>query len=61
MRKLIIFISLLLATGAHAAAPNAFSVEGVLRDSTGKLQSMMVAVSVTLYDAQPTACPASPT
>src|SRR6266545_3488220 len=42
---------LLLASPARANVPSAFSVQGVLRDNTGKLQSMMVNVSVSLFDA----------
>jgi hypothetical protein len=52
MRKLIVFSLLCAAPIARAAVPSSLSVEGVLRDSSGKLQSMMVAVSVALYDAQ---------
>jgi len=43
---------LFVASTAKAAVPNAFSVQGVLRDNMGKLQSMMVNVTVSLYDAQ---------
>src|SRR5690348_8650557 len=43
---------LLLASRARAGAPSAISVQGVLRDDQGKLQSMSVNVVVTLYDAQ---------
>jgi hypothetical protein len=43
---------LLLASTANAAVPSAFSVQGVLRDNTGQLQSMQVSVSVSLFDAQ---------
>jgi hypothetical protein len=38
-------------TPARAAVPSEISVQGVLRDDMGKLQNMMVAVTVTLYDA----------
>ena len=56
MRRLAGVLSgllLWLATGdARAAVPKQFSVQGVLRDSAGKLQSMMVTVTVQLFDAQ---------
>lgn len=46
-------LSMLVAThGAWAAVPNTFTVQGVLRDGSGNLQSMSVKVSVTLFDAQ---------
>ena len=47
-------LSALALAGGRAAAdvPSAFSVQGVLRDSTGKLQSMMVNVTVSLFDVQ---------
>jgi hypothetical protein len=40
------------ASTLHAAVPSAFSVQGVLRDGSGQLQSMMVAVSISLFDDQ---------
>jgi hypothetical protein len=43
---------LLLASNAFASVPSAFSVQGVLRDNAGQLQSMQVSVSVSLFDAQ---------
>jgi hypothetical protein len=52
MRKLIIPSILCAAMAARAGVPSGFSVEGVLRSNTGQLQSMMVNVSVSLYDAQ---------
>ena len=36
----------------RAAVPQSISVQGVLRDSTGKLQSMAVNVQVNFFDAQ---------
>lgn len=49
-------IGLLLALSVPVTArgdvPSQFSVQGVLRDSTGKLQSMMVNVTASLFDAQ---------
>lgn len=54
MRKLIglLVVGTLFGGEARATVPNTFSVQGVLRDSTGKLQSMMVNVTVNLWDAQ---------
>lgn len=55
MQKLLIgllVVGTLLGGSARATVPNTFSVQGVLRDSTGKLQSMMVNVTVNLWDAQ---------
>jgi hypothetical protein len=37
---------------ARAKVPSQFAVQGVLRDGAGKLQSTMVNVTVTLWDAQ---------
>src|SRR3954471_22233941 len=45
-------VSLLVASSVYAAVPSAFSVQGVLRDSTGQLQTMAVTVTVSLFDAQ---------
>lgn len=45
----------LIALGPRAAesrVPAQFTVQGVVRDGAGKLQTAMVSVSVTLYDAQ---------
>jgi hypothetical protein len=39
------------AARARAGVPGSFTVQGVLRDSSGALQSMMVQVGVSLYDA----------
>jgi hypothetical protein len=47
-------VGLVIGTGAIAAPPAEFTVQGVLRDGAGMLQSSSVTVSVTLYDA-PTA------
>jgi hypothetical protein len=48
-------IALLLALGlaapAAAAVPSQFVIQGALRDKMGQLQSMMVNVTVTLFDA----------
>lgn len=52
MRRGILFLALLLAARAEATVPSTFSVQGVLRDSTGMLQTMAVNVSVQLFDAQ---------
>jgi hypothetical protein len=43
---------LVWASPIYAAVPNSFSVQGVLRDNAGKLQSMTVNVTVNLWDAQ---------
>src|SRR5258706_11620954 len=51
MRKLI-FTLFLFSSAARGAVPSALSVQGVLRDSGGKLQSMMVNVTASLWDAQ---------
>jgi hypothetical protein len=52
--KLSIAITLLLglAHSARATVPSEFTVQGVLRDNTGKLQTMPANVIVTLYDSQ---------
>ncbi len=51
--KFGILAAVLMATGvARAAVPSEFTVQGVLRDGTGKLQTLPVNVSVTLYDSQ---------
>jgi hypothetical protein len=54
MRPRISFlIAVLLATStARATVPNTFSVQGVLRDGMGKLQTTTVDVTVKLFDAQ---------
>jgi hypothetical protein len=54
MHRFVIGVLLLLAgSAARANVPNQFSVQGVLRDNMGKLQSMPVlAVTVSLFDAQ---------
>jgi hypothetical protein len=43
---------LLVASPARANIPKTFTVQGVLRDMQGALQTMPVNVNVTLYDAQ---------
>jgi hypothetical protein len=43
---------LLASTPAQAAVPREFTVQGVLRDSTGKLQSLPVNVTVNLFPMQ---------
>jgi hypothetical protein len=45
-------VVLLSSSLARANVPSGFSVQSVLRDNAGKLQSMMVSVSVSLFDAQ---------
>lgn len=54
MRKAVFILvtALLWSLPARANVPNTFSVQGVLRDSTGKLQSMMVAVTINLWDSK---------
>jgi hypothetical protein len=50
MRRSIMALLLLLAsTEARAAVPEAFNVQGVLRDNAGNLQSMMVTVTVNFW------------
>ena len=53
MRTLMICISVMvgLPVVARANVPGKFSVQGVLRDDVGKLQTTMVNVTVALYDA----------
>ncbi|HEY1586774.1 MAG TPA: hypothetical protein VGH63_13860, partial [Polyangia bacterium] len=51
-RSLAVLFGLLVASGAQAAVPTTFSVQGVLRNASGQLQSMMVNVTITLYDTQ---------
>jgi hypothetical protein len=50
--RIALFATLLAATTAHATVPSQFSVQGVLRDGAGKLQTTQVSVKVSLYDAQ---------
>jgi hypothetical protein len=50
VKKLALFVALLVAAPAGAAMPEAFSIDGVLRNSSGTLQSMMVNVTVTFFD-----------
>jgi hypothetical protein len=44
--------ALLSAGRAEATVPQTFTVQGVLRNSQGQLQSMPINLNVTLYDAQ---------
>ena len=48
----LVVCMLLLPARSDAAAPSRIAVQGVLRDSSGKLQSMMVSITVKVYDAQ---------
>jgi hypothetical protein len=53
LRPLVLVLALLLArANAHAAVPSSFSVQGVLRNSSGSLQSLLVNVTINLYAAQ---------
>jgi hypothetical protein len=52
MRKLALFGSFLVAAAAHASVPHQLTVQGILRDNTGQLESLMVNVTVKVYDAQ---------
>ncbi len=53
MKGCLLGLVLLIAPlAAEAAVPSSFSVQGVLRSSTGALQSMPVTVTVKLYAAQ---------
>lgn len=54
MRKWLAFTTLMLlaATDAQATVPTSFSVQGVLRNSSGQLQSMAVNVLATFFDSQ---------
>jgi len=57
MAKTIRFVTVALvlglwARGARAAVPDSFTVQGVLRDSGGALQTMSVQVTVKLFTAQ---------
>src|SRR5437016_2015264 len=52
MRRVMMVSFLFAAMTARAAVPSAFSVEGVLRDASGQLQSMMANVTVALFDAE---------
>jgi hypothetical protein len=45
-------LALSAAIQASAAVPSRFTVQGVLRNSQGQLQSMMVSVIASLWDAQ---------
>jgi hypothetical protein len=51
-RKIALALFALTSSIAGASVPGAFSVQGVLRDKTGALQSMPVMVSASLFDAQ---------
>jgi hypothetical protein len=53
MRKLLmIALGLWLAPSADAAVPKELTVQGVLRDGSGALQSAAVSVTVKFFDAQ---------
>ncbi len=54
MRRLLSIATLLtLAAGnASATVPSSFSVQGVLRDNTGKLQSMAITVTANIFADQ---------
>jgi hypothetical protein len=52
MRKASLVLLLLAGSAARATVPSRFAVQGVLRNSTGQLQSMMVNVTTSLFDAQ---------
>ncbi len=59
IRFVLIVALILLGSRAYATTPSQFSVQGVLRDSGGKLQSMMVNVTVNLYSASTGGAPLS--
>lgn len=54
MRRFLLVAALvaLAASDAAATVPSSFSVQGVLRDNTGKLQTMAVTVSTNFFAAQ---------
>src|SRR3954451_4961386 len=52
MRKVIFGMVVCFATAALAGAPTQFTVQGVLRDNLGALQTTTVNVAVTMWDAQ---------
>ncbi len=52
IRNVGVCAMLVLGHFAWGAVPREFTVQGVLRDSTGKLQSMTTNAIVTLYDAE---------
>jgi hypothetical protein len=54
--RLGLLFSLFLTSAARAAVPTAVTVQGVLRDSAGRLQSMSLDVTVNFFDgaASPT-------
>ncbi len=53
MRAILIAFGLVtLASNASAAVPSEFTVQGVLRDGTGKLQTMPLSVTVSLHDSK---------
>ena len=47
-----VLASSLIAGDARATAPSAFTVQGVLRNNAGALQSLAISVTVALYSAQ---------
>ena len=51
-RAVLGFSVVALLASPAMALPSEFSVQGVLRDNTGALQSSMVNVTITLWDAQ---------
>jgi hypothetical protein len=55
--RFVVLLALIAARPARASVPSSFTVQGVLRDSTGKLQSMPVQVAVNLYGAQSGSAP----
>jgi hypothetical protein len=52
-----VWAAILLGAAPAIAVPNEFTVQGVLRDQSGRLQSMPVQVTVRLYDDQTSADP----
>lgn len=55
MRKVFgvaLALVLMASTGARATVPKEFTVQGVLRNSMGQLQTMTVTVTATLFSAQ---------
>src|SRR5690349_16948562 len=56
MRRIQLALALILIVvatdGARAAAPTMFSVQGVLRNNGGQLQSMVLNVSVSFFNVQ---------
>lgn len=59
MSKAVVGLASLLICAAAHATPSSFSVQGVLRDNAGALQSAMVPITVKIFNDQTASDPAN--